>query len=233
MQNLFLIAFVVLLIAGIIHVLHRYQLRERREHADRSAPLSTPPLTFAESDEDVVLTIDARTEAGSRDEAAESEEGAPWLQELKRLRERGDFPRALALSRVRHPRVQAYQQTLVTLRAEIKQAQREGRSLQPMLSSLYRHAALADLFRHDSRCRPDPDSPLAPHLAALAAEHLDLPWPQIGYRRLRLLTRTDIRLLTEAWGEPDAHRHAEEVEGEAWRELQRAGSENGVGESKF
>ena len=221
MQNLFLIAFVVLVIVAIIHALHRYQLRERREHADRSAPLSTPPLSFADAAEEETVAAEAPAESESGAGAQESEEGGPWLWEIKRLRERGDFAEALARSRARHPRVQAYQQTLVTLRAEIKLAQRDGRSLQPMLSSLYRHAALADLFRHDSPCRPDPDNPLAPRLAALAAERLDLPWPLIGYRRLRLLTRTDIRLLTEAWGEPDAHRHAEEVEREAWRELER------------
>lgn len=213
MSTVLILAVVALAIAAIIRALHRYQIRKRLQNADRSAPLELPLPSAEPSD---------------HPEPPEPGEPRHWQRRLKELRDAGDFDAALALSRAQYPRIQAFQQSLVTLRAALRQAQREKGEIDALLEALHFTAALADLFRPGAPLRPDPRRVDSAGLAAAAAERLALPYARVGYERLRLLTRTDVRLLVTAWGEPEAHRHAEEVAAEAWPALIEALS-TGIG----
>lgn len=197
------------LLAGIILFLHKSQQQNRREVAERSAPLaglegdfriSTPPAT---ADEDIPVIAPAGT-------------GNNWLKQVKRLREKGDADAALALCEQHYPRVQAFQQAALILRQQIRELVEQHRPAHDRIRELYRVAAFADLFRSSN-----PHKPRDPQVAwqSLSALHFD--YRRLGTAELRLLTKRDVRHLEQLWGRPQAHLHAEEVLGGQWQALCR------------
>lgn len=197
------------LLAGIILFLHKSQQQNRREVAERSAPLaglegdfriSTPPAT---ADEDIPVIAPAGT-------------GNNWLNQVKRLREKGDADAALALCEQHYPRVQAFQQAALILRQQIRELVEQHRPAHDCIRELYRVAAFADLFRSSN-----PHKPRDPQAAwqSLSALHFD--YRRLGTAELRLLTKRDVRHLEQLWGRPQAHLHAEEVLGGQWQALCR------------
>lgn len=197
------------LLAGIILFLHKSQQQNRREVAERSAPLaglegdfriSTPPAT---ADEDIPVIAPAGT-------------GNNWLNQVKRLREKGDADAALALCEQHYPRVQAFQQAALILRQQIRELVEQHRPAHDCIRELYRVAAFADLFRSNN-----PYKPRDPQAAWQSLSALDFDYRRLGTAELRLLTKRDVRHLEQLWGRPQAHLHAEEVLGGQWQALCR------------
>lgn len=197
------------LLAGIILFLHKSQQQNRREVAERSAPLaglegdfriSTPPAT---ADEDIPVIAPAGT-------------GNNWLNQVKRLREKGDADAALALCEQHYPRVQAFQQAALILRQQIRELVEQHRPAHDCIRELYRVAAFADLFRSSN-----PHKPRDPQAAWQSLSALDFDYRRLGTAELRLLTKRDVRHLEQLWGHPEAHLHAEEVLGGQWQALCR------------
>lgn len=197
------------LLAGIILFLHKSQQQNRREVAERSAPLaglegdfriSTPPAT---ADEDIPVIAPAGT-------------GNNWLNQVKRLREKGDADAALALCEQHYPRVQAFQQAALILRQQIRELVEQHRPAHDCIRELYRVAAFADLFRSNN-----PHKPRDPQAAWQSLSALDFDYRRLGTAELRLLTKRDVRHLEQLWGRPQAHLHAEEVLGGQWQALCR------------
>lgn len=197
------------LLAGIILFLHKSQQQNRREVAERSAPLaglegdfriSTPPAT---ADEDIPVIAPAGT-------------GNNWLNQVKRLREKGDADAALALCEQHFPRVQAFQQAALILRQQIRELVEQHRPAHDCIRELYRVAAFADLFRSNN-----PHKPRDPQVAWQSLSALDFDYRRLGTAELRLLTKRDVRHLEQLWGRPQAHLHAEEVLGGQWQALCR------------
>lgn len=197
------------LLAGIILFLHKSQQQNRREVAERSAPLaglegdfriSTPPAT---ADEDIPVIAPAGT-------------GNNWLNQVKRLREKGDADAALALCEQHFPRVQAFQQAALILRQQIRELVEQHRPAHDCIRELYRVAAFADLFRSNN-----PHKPRDPQAAWQSLSALDFDYRRLGTAELRLLTKRDVRHLEQLWGRPQAHLHAEEVLGGQWQALCR------------
>src|SRR5690606_23914353 len=152
------------LLAGIILFLHKSQQQNRREVAERSAPLaglegdfriSTPPAT---ADEYIPVIAPAGT-------------GNNWLNQVKRLREKGDADAALALCEQHFPRVQAFQQAALILRQQIRERVEQHRPAHDCIRELYRVAAFADLFRSNNPHKPRDPQAAWQSLSALDFDH--------------------------------------------------------------
>lgn len=208
MQTFLIATILILTIALIIHLLRKQQQRVMRESADRSAPLQPMDFRYEPSANSSEASEDALYETGN------------WQSSIKELREAGEFEKALILCRQFHPRIQAYQQSLVTLRAMIRDDINHQRNPAENLRELYRYAALADLFQSQSSYHEQLRKISLPgSLAAEAHETFDLPYPHLGYRYLKMLNKTDIRQLRQAWGEPEHHQHTEAFLGQAWSDM--------------
>lgn len=147
--------------------------------------------------------------------AAEQESDTDnWLNQVKRLRDESSLEAALILCRANYPRVQAFQQSGIILRQQIRDLIEIHRPVTTELKLLYRMAVLADLYRNSNPRKPkNPEHTLQ----ALLAQDFD--YQQIGTRQLRLLTKSDIRHLEQLWGRPAAHQHADIALGARWLEL--------------
>ncbi|MEX2365041.1 MAG: hypothetical protein WD601_00445 [Pseudohongiellaceae bacterium] len=206
MQTFIFILLLLLVLVFIIRLLRKHEAREMKESLDRSTPLQ--PLT---------LDFNSGSDAAAQDNG--DLQAGLWPEQARVLREEKQFEQALMLCKQHHPRIQAYQQSLITLRTWIREILKQQQDPAFQLQALYRHAALADLFASRSRYKSELKNADLDALAAAAAKELELPYQQIGYQQLKLLTKTDIALLRDAWDEPLVHQHSEDYLGERWLEL--------------
>jgi hypothetical protein len=190
------ILFSTLLVAILITVLHRYQINKFRETADRSNPLA-PLIPITPYDDDLDSLNSERSVTVVSEIAIQPCENLSWQEEVKNLRESGYFQEALTLCRRQYPKMLAFRQSLVTLRACIK---KEEDIPEERLASLYQTAILGNMIKHKK------------NTACFDISHqrqkIQNPrecWQNLGYRNLDLLTKTDCRLLVKYWGEPDTH----------------------------
>lgn len=51
-------------------------------------------------------------------------------------------------------------------------------------------------------------------------KNLSFTYKELGYTQLELLNTTDIKWMTEAWGEPSAHTTLHEIHLDVWREYE-------------
>lgn len=200
----FLLLLAFLLTAGIIIGLHRNEMLKRKDIIDRSAPLASVDFSFLQQDE----------RPQGADGAEEGAQEEPWQGQVRRFREAGDLAAALALCRRQYPRIQAFQQAAVILRQQIRELIEQHKPVSAELLELYRLAVLADLYRTSNTVKP-----LDPAKTLQALKDVRFDYQAIGSRRLRLLTKSDIRHLEQLWGRPRMHQHAEQALGAQWQQL--------------
>lgn len=193
MQVFLSILLTLALVAVLIRYLHRLQLRSSRDFAEQTAPL--PPLDNPEAPQgspgDRIVTL-APERRGNPSAAL------PWREEVRQLRETGKFQEAINLCRRQYPKMLAFRQTLITMRASFKQAPEVS---DESLDNLYRTALLANIAKARK------NDPAADDIDTLS-DRLENPrqhWDRLGYKHLDMLTKNDCRLLTESWGEPTHH----------------------------
>jgi len=226
----FLIVLLIALTIGIILLLHRYQLKNRSDIIDRTTPLAAVDLYFAPepatpapvkvshvsmqgTPTPASVTAAAGTEKPPLPAEPESDTDN-WLNQMKRLRDESSLDAALTLCRANYPRVQAFQQSGIILRQQIRNLIEIHRPVTAELKQLYRMAVLADLYRNSN-----PHKPKNPEHTLQALQTQDFDYQQIGTRQLRLLTKSDIRHLEQLWGRPGTHLHADIALGTRWQEL--------------
>jgi len=182
-----------ILVAILITVLHRFQINKTREAADRTSPLT--PLTH--HDEELNSISPERSVTVVSEIAMQPYENLSWQEEVKNLRESGYFQEALALCRRQYPKMLAFRQSLVTLRACIK---KEEAIPEERLESLYQTAILGNMIKQKKNT--------ASLDISFQIQKLQNPreyWQSLGYKNLDLLTKTDCKLLVKNWGEPLTH----------------------------
>lgn len=228
MSSFLILLLVAGFVAACIWLLHKNQRRRLLDTVERTAPLpalqdqTLPDFGTAEAtaapliadsfpaalstDADAAPIADADTGADAENASAAGSDN--WLARIKTLREANDTHQALALCIDYAPRVQAFQQAAIILRGQIREQLDQRLPADALLHDLYRTAVLADVFRTTNPRKPaDPEAALATLLAQ------DFPYQKIGHRQLKLLNKSDVRLLEQVWGAPAAHRHAEDVLG--------------------
>ncbi|MEZ5492119.1 MAG: hypothetical protein R3F50_17690 [Gammaproteobacteria bacterium] len=162
----------------------------------------------------------------SEDYAAGAAEPGPalsdvdnWQEQVQELKKQDRLDDALKLCQEQLPLWSAYQQASLIHRARLKLLSQEGRDIEGELKELYDIAAKAS-FLHD-RVKGLPNLPLSQlkRVDLDEVESLEMPYEQIGYNELRLIKKTDIKLLLEKWGKPQAHIKPRELHAETWKSL--------------
>lgn len=219
MTTLLLILVSTALLALLIVGLHKYQQKKTDELADQVASL--PPLELQELQElqipeesaeeaspisvvagssvvaDTSLVADATEPPAARQ---------PWQEEVKTLRDSGQFQAALSLCRRQYPKALAFRQTMITLRSQIREGDEDPNSLK----AIYLAAIQAELAKTNQPAQQETGGDGLPHQLTQAPERY---WQEIGYEHLPLLTKTDRKLLVSHWGEPHHHNPANQILG--------------------
>lgn len=139
-----------------------------------------------------------------------------WADEIKKHYKRPE--ERLRLARRHLPRPAAFREASIALRAMIRLRRKASEPHDDLLGELYRLAAQHSLLH--SAADPEPDAVPARNTVTEAAREawliLEFPYDRLGYRHLQLLSKTDIKWLVEAWGEPAAHRTSRDLERDLW-----------------
>lgn len=236
----------IALLALTVYLLHSYQQQQKIDSVDRTVPL--PPLETGISlaGEDLSEDIPGGpTEAVADDKpsvaATDSLSPLPptssalplspspstpipapsdWLTQSRTLKDESRFDEALAIAMSAYPQIGAFRQACVILRAQLREQRRNGIDQEATLVALYRTCALAAFFH-----APDDEIPPLP-LSAQRRLHdrswllLPMPYDQLGTLHLDLLTTTDVKMLTAAWGKPPRHERVRQYHESAWNTLQ-------------
>jgi hypothetical protein len=204
-----------LLTAGVIALLHRYQLQTRKDIVDRTAPLAALDLSYVDQLAPGASSNTPMPDVPVFGASAPAVMGADnWQEQIKQLRDQGREDAALALCRQHFPRIQAFQQAAIILRHRVRSLLEANRSVTGDVTELYRIAVMADLYRNSN--------PVKPRNAQASLQQLQqrqFDYNAIGTRQLRLLTKSDVRHLEQLWGRPARHQHAEDCPGVDWKVL--------------
>lgn len=205
-----MVAFLSILLAVVllgitVYGLHRYQTMEVEYTVDRSTPL--PPLDSQRDGKS------AKAKSSSVDNAIvdDPEKNKPskttqtWLNRVAALKKAGDLEQALAICEQEYPLWGAYNQACIIERLKIKDESADSEAREAGLQRLYRLAVIAELL-HDKSDGSD-------HLTLNQLKALDLDrvnqlehdYSQIGYAHLRLIRKSDIKIMLSSWGRPEQH----------------------------
>lgn len=216
------------LVILFIVLLHRSQLTAAQSHADRSLPL--PPLQKPGLQErspglagkKAIHLLPAPppavrlTDITPRPAEAVKPQSSTWLERVAELKKQGKTEEALVLCRQTYPLWSAFQQASFIYRSRIKLCQSAGNPYGDYLAELYRLATVA-AFCHD-RVKGLPNLTLAQlrklDMASILA--LPMPYDKIGYLQLRLIKKSDIRLMLALWGKPEEHLNPRQLHAGTW-----------------
>jgi len=147
---------------------------------------------------------------------------ANWQERCQQLKLEGRLDEALALAKQVYPQWSAFEQQTVVLRMQIRDQKRKGGSIDELASQLYVAAARASCLHDKLKDMPPP--PVARKLAELIPQSelqaLEMPYEHIGFDALRLLTKTDRRMLESLWGPPKNHVSARQYHQQYWQQKQ-------------
>lgn len=131
------------------------------------------------------------------------DQGKFWADELKALK--GEPARRLQLAYANLPLPAAFDEAAVALRALIRGRRKNRENFEREIASLYWLAAISSFHRPYSEVLKEPGYNVLESIPGHTVANLPFDYKTLGYRELALLKKTDIRWITELWGEPEAH----------------------------
>jgi hypothetical protein len=179
---------------------------EPPEHEQATPPTEAEPAGHTDNRAD--SNPETNAELKDRDTPG-FEAPTDWKQQIQQLKESGDHEAALQVCKQAWPQWQSYQQAAIVIRAAIRSAGAEPPA--EWLARLYQLAAEAGFLHDKVEGLPQPNwQTLACRFTPADLNRMDFDWQELGHQRMRLLTKTDVRQMTTAWGEPAKHQSAKQ-----------------------
>ena len=143
--------------------------------------------------------------------------GVFWADHIKTLK---DNPEArLTVAQDYQPLPAAFREAAIALRALIRERRKSKREYKDFLLGLYRTAATENFLLGTPYLEGiGPGFNIAADIPRDVWQQLELPYEEIGYEKLELLNKTDVKWLVEAWGEPSTHQIAQQFHKALWKD---------------
>ena len=110
------------------------------------------------------------------------------------------------------------------LRAELKTAEARASNngmVATKLLKLYRTAAVAELLHDKSEGEIRYTLNQLRNMPLHELEELDMPYSKIGYAQLRLIRKSDVKLMLDHWGRPMQHCSPRQLHHEWWQQFSK------------
>jgi len=186
-MSIVLLLIAMLILAAVLSItLRKNEQKKTMESAELHTPL--PPLEIPEKSRGEPVGIAEGLTPGFKP--------LSWQEEVRNLRDAGLFQEAITLCKRQYPRILAFRQTLITLRASIRE---DEAIADETLLSLYKTAILGSAAKADHGA----GAKLSANRSLL--EDPRQHWNSLGYRHLEFLNKTDCKLLEKHWGKPKTH----------------------------
>ena len=147
------------------------------------------------------------------------EKGVFWTDEIKRLRDNPAQRLSMALQNL--PLPGAYREAAIALRAIIREERKTQKPYEKSLKALYWLAGM-DSFRIDyaenAKC---PGYNVVEIIPQKVTKTMIPNYRTLGYTKLPLLNKTDVKWMIELWNEPESHYSLHEVYKNIWDEYER------------
>lgn len=144
--------------------------------------------------------------------------GQFWVDRIKTLRGEPDERLRVAMENLPVPG--AFKEAAIATRALIREARKQKLPYSDQLSLLYWLAAIASFGLPYSEKLEQPGYNVLQAIPGKTLTSLPFSYLQLGYEKLELLNKTDIKWLVESWGQPDAHTTLHELHHQLWDEYE-------------
>lgn len=228
----FSIVLALLVTGATVYGLHRYQAMEVEYTVDRTMPL--PPLheefqagISARSSNKPQADIPIQERKNSEAERAASTQPGPasgpkssaWQARVNAAKKSGNLDLAYQICVDNYPLWGAYNQACIILRSRLKSVKLSRAERETLLGELYRCAVVAELM-HDKSYGAEHrtlNQLKQMPLTMLAEQEFD--YSAIGYAELRLIRKSDVKLLQTHWGRPETHQLPRQAVPDLWQTL--------------
>ena len=143
-----------------------------------------------------------------------------WADRIKQFRDQPIERLRLAIDNL--PLPAAFREAAVATRALIKRRLKSGEDYTEELALLYWLAAVESFGIPYSEYLRQPGFNVLQSVPGRVIKSLPFTYPQLGYKQLGLLIKTDAKWCVAAWGEPLNHTTLNALHTEVWREYEIA-----------
>lgn len=149
----------------------------------------------------------------------EIQAGVFWSDRIKKLRGKPEERLALAIENL--PLPGAFKEAAISIRALIRDKRKQNVTYEDELAFLYWLAAIDSFSIPYSDVLKEPGYNVIESIPGKILKELPFSYKTLGYNKLELLNKTDIKWLSEFWGEPDEHTTLNEMHNDVWRDYER------------
>lgn len=140
--------------------------------------------------------------------------GKFWADEIKSLR--GEPAKRLQLAFENLPLPAAFREAAIALRALIRDRRKRMVGYERELGLLYWLGAVASFGLPYSERLREPGYNVLESVPGETVANLRFEYSKLGYRELELLNKTDVKWMTELWGEPESHTTLNKLHSAVW-----------------
>ncbi|MDF0672983.1 MAG: hypothetical protein P0120_01390 [Nitrospira sp.] len=150
--------------------------------------------------------------------AVELRDGQFWADRIKQLK--GEPLKRLQLALQNLPLPASFREAAVATRALIREKQKSDSKYDEELALLYWLAAINSFSIPFSTVLQEPGYNVLESIPGDKLKSLPFTYAELGFEKLDLLNKTDVKWLTDAWGMPSKHTTLHEIHLDVWREYE-------------
>lgn len=144
--------------------------------------------------------------------------GEFWADRIKQYREEPIERLRIAIDNL--PLPSAFREAAIAARVLIRQKRKEKTSYQEELALLYWLAAVDSFSILYSKVLNQPGYNVIESIPGTIVKNLPFSYQDLGYERLELLNKTDVKWLRETWGDPKSHTTLHLLHNDVWRQYE-------------
>lgn len=148
----------------------------------------------------------------------ELQTGEFWADRIKKLK--GEPEKRLALAIENLPLPASFREAAIATRALIRNKRKQKIEYEEELALLYWLAAINSFSIPYSEVLKEPGYNVVESIPGKKLKALPFSYKSLGYTKLELLNKTDIKWLSELWGEAEEHTTLHEMHNDVWREYE-------------
>ena len=148
----------------------------------------------------------------------ELKEGDFWADRIKTYR--GESAKRLMLALDNLPLPASFKEAATATRAIIREKLKLKENYDHELALLYWLAAINSFCIPYSEVLKEPGYNVIESIPGKVLKGLNFSYHELGYQKLKLLNKTDIKWIINCWGEPDSHTILHELNIDIWKEYE-------------
>ena len=141
-----------------------------------------------------------------------------WADQIKDYRDDPEMRLRIAIENLPFPA--AFREAAIALRAIIRDKRKNGAEYQDQLNQLYWLAAVNSFSVPYSEVLNEPGFNIMESMPKSEIKNFAFKYEEIGYKNLALLNKTDIKWITELWGEPINHSTLHVLYNDIWKKYE-------------